>query len=95
MDRVPKSRNKKVPRVKGVVPKQQKVIDRGYEVFTQESPRGSGSQKKSLEVFNGSSGWLFLFICFRMNSVFCFGIGIFNVGRFLFLLFIFVGKYYE
>jgi len=60
-------RKSKVSGGKVVVPKQRKVVDRGYEVFTQESPRGSGSQKKSPEVFNGSSGWLFLFICFRMN----------------------------
>ena len=51
-----------VPRVKGAVPKQAKVGDRGYEVFTQENPRFASSQKKAVEVYNGCSGWLFLFI---------------------------------
>jgi len=54
-----------VPRVKGAVPKQAKVGDRGYEVFTQENPRFASSQKKAVEVYNGCSGWLSLFmLCF-------------------------------
>jgi hypothetical protein len=48
----------KQPRV--VVPKQVKVGDRDYEVFTQETPRGYPSQsQKNLEVVESSSGMCF------------------------------------
>ena len=48
----------KQPRV--VVPKQVKVGDRDYEVFTQETPRGYPSQsQKNLEVGDSCSGMCF------------------------------------
>jgi hypothetical protein len=52
----------KQPRV--VVPKQVKVGDRDYEVFTQETPRGYSSQsQKNLEVVDSCSGiYLIIFI---------------------------------
>lgn len=58
MERLPMKRKSKVPIARVVIPKQSKLSDRGYEVLTQEDPRGSrGSQLQVPEVVQGSSGW--------------------------------------
>lgn len=52
MERLPMKRKSKVPIVK--VPKQRSVLDRGYEVLTQEFR--SGSQKVYPEKISSNSG---------------------------------------
>ncbi len=57
MDRLPMKRKSKVSGGKVVVPKQRKVVDRGYEVLTQESRSGQArSESKILEESLTSSG---------------------------------------
>jgi hypothetical protein len=71
MERLPIKRKSKVPIGRGVIPKQAKVADRGYEVLTQEGPRGSrGSQLQVPEVCHGSSGWCFVLSSFIL-LLFC------------------------
>jgi hypothetical protein len=58
MDRLPMKRKAVRAIGKAVVPKQLKVSDRGYEVFTQEGRAGkSRSQELHQEGNESNSGW--------------------------------------